>query len=277
MHMDGPASSAARCQASQPSTRQDSDLIDDRFEQQVCVTLHEMPIDVSKYGVRTELQIDSSIVMLDIGAGDTMLARSRPIGPMRGDMTRSTRDRLLEAGLAMLLKHGYNDMGIQALLDATGIPRGSFYHHFRDKEDFALEVLDRYMQEVHSGLDECLGDLSRPPLERVRDFFEATKERYHEEGYLGCLLGGVGQELSGTSEVFRQRIEQCFAVIAGRIAKCLEEACRGGDLPPDTDFRQMADLLIDCWEGAALRARLRRDPAPLNAMLDFYFRVAAPA
>ncbi len=33
----------------------------------------------------------------------------------------------------------------------------------------------------------------------------------------------------------------------------------------------MADLLVDCWEGAALRSRLRRDPASLDAMLDFYF------
>lgn len=191
-------------------------------------------------------------------------------------MTGSTKDRLLDAGLGMLLERGYNDMGIQALLDETRIPRGSFYHHFRDKEDFALQVLDRYMEGVHAGLEACLGNRSRPPLERVRGFFEATREKYREEGYLGCLLGGVGQELSGTSEVFRARIEQCFSVIAGGIAECLTEACRDGDLPPDTDCRQMADLLIDCWEGAALRTRLRRDPAPLQAMLDFYFRAAAP-
>jgi TetR/AcrR family transcriptional regulator, transcriptional repressor for nem operon len=36
----------------------------------------------------------------------------------------------------------------------------------------------------------------------------------------------------------------------------------------------MAGLLVDCWEGAALRSRLRRDAAPLNAMLEFYFRSA---
>lgn len=188
----------------------------------------------------------------------------------------STKQRLLDAGLRMLLERGYNDMGIQALLVATGIPRGSFYHHFRDKEDFALQVVDCYMEEVHAGLDICLGDSTRPPLERVRGFFEETREKYRGEGYLGCLLGGVGQELSATSEVFRHRIEECFAAISCRIAGCLEEASRLGDLPPETDCGKMADLLIDCWEGAALRTRLRRDPAPLEAMLEFYFR-AAPA
>src|SRR5687767_15845473 len=105
-----------------------------------------------------------------------------------------TKRRLLDTGLAMLLEHGYNDLGIQALLDATHTPKGSFYHHFKDKEDFALQVIDQYMQEVHAGLDHCLEDQSRRPLERVRRFFELTQQKYRKEGYLGCLLGGLGQE-----------------------------------------------------------------------------------
>jgi TetR/AcrR family transcriptional regulator, transcriptional repressor for nem operon len=192
-------------------------------------------------------------------------------------MEHPTKMRLLEAGLGMLLRHGYNDLGVQALLSETGVPKGSFYHHFEGKEDFALQVVDLYMTNVHAGLDETLQDRSRPPLERVRSFFLATREKYEAEGYLGCLLGGLGQELSGVSDVFRLKIEECFEVIAGRIAGCLEEARASGDLAPEADPRQLADLLIDCWEGAALRTRLRRDPAPLLTMLDFYFRVAAPA
>jgi TetR/AcrR family transcriptional repressor of nem operon len=192
--------------------------------------------------------------------------------------THATKQRLLDAGQAMLLEHGYNDLGIQALLAATDTPRGSFYHHFVDKEDFALQVIDQYMGQVHAGLDACLGDQSRPPLDRVRGFFELTRASYRKEGYLGCLLGGLGQELSGVSEVFRRKIEACFTAIARRIAVCLEEAREQGDIPADSDPRQMASLLVDCWEGAALRSRLRGNAAPLTAMLDFYFRsVEEPA
>jgi TetR/AcrR family transcriptional repressor of nem operon len=190
-------------------------------------------------------------------------------------MTHSTKQRLIDAGLRMLLEHGYNDLGIQALLTATGTPKGSFYHHFKDKEDFALQVVDTYIAQVHAGLDLCLLDKERPPLARVRRFFELTKQSYREEGYLGCLLGGLGQELSGVSEVFRRKIEGCFSAIAKRMATCLEEARRSGEIPIDSDVRQMADVLVNCWEGAALRSRLRRNPASLNAMLDFYIRAVA--
>ncbi|MBB3329354.1 TetR/AcrR family transcriptional repressor of nem operon [Halomonas campaniensis] len=192
-------------------------------------------------------------------------------------MTTTTRDRLLEAGLALLLRHGYHDLGIQALLKQTHTPKGSFYHSFASKEDFALQVIDRYMEEVHRGLDASLGDLSLTPLERARRFFELTREKYRQDGYLGCMLGGLGQELSGVSDTFAARIESCFGEVTRRLATCLEEAQQQGELPRDADPRALANLLLNCWEGAALRSRLSRDPAPLDRMLDFYFSAATRA
>lgn len=174
----------------------------------------------------------------------------------------------------MLLRQGYHALGIAVVLEATKTPKGSFYHHFKSKEDFGLQVIDLYMEGVHAGLDQCLGNKSLPPLQRVRRFFEATEKKYRDEGYLGCLLGGLGQELSGISEVFRRKVEQCFSEIARRIAACLQEAIKQGDLPKKTNPQIMAELLVNCWEGAALRTRMRRDPAPLREMLDFYFRTA---
>lgn len=186
-------------------------------------------------------------------------------------MTHATKQQLMEHGIGALLQRGYNDLGIAALLEATDTPKGSFYHHFRSKEDYALQVIDLYMQDVHAGLDACLGDASRSPLQRIRDFFEASEEKYRTQGYMGCLLGGLGQELSGVSEVFRDKVQQCLDQIAARLADCLREAVARAELRADANPEKLAALLVDCWEGAALRTRLRRDPAPLHDMLDFYF------
>ncbi|MEP7380572.1 MAG: TetR family transcriptional regulator C-terminal domain-containing protein [Gemmatimonadota bacterium] len=191
------------------------------------------------------------------------------------DSVHPTKQRLIDVGMPMLLQHGYHDLGMQALLQAASIPKGSFYHHFEDKEDFALQVIDAYMRQVHLALDASLADPGRAPLDRVRNFFELVRESYRQEGYMGCLLGGLGQELSGVSEVFRQKVERCFSEIAARLAGCLEEARDCGDIPADSDPARMAGLLVDCWEGAALRSRLVGNAEPLSAMLDFYFRSAA--
>ncbi len=186
-------------------------------------------------------------------------------------MTGTTRQRLLGTGLQLLLEHGYNGLGVQDLLQAAGVPKGSFYHHFDSKQDFALQVVDRYMAEVHAGLEACLDDDSLPPLQRIRRFFELSRDKYRREGYFGCMLGGLGQELSGASEVFRRKIEGCFVAIVERIAGCLALAHERGELGAATDPHEAANLILNCWEGAALRCRLWRDPAPLDDVLDFCF------
>lgn len=93
---------------------------------------------------------------------------------------------------------------------------------------------------------------------------------YKGEGYLGCLLGGLGQELSGISPAFRKKVEHCFGVIAQHIEGALKAAKARGQLRDDVDPSELADLLVNCWEGAALRSRLRRSADPLQQMLDFY-------
>jgi len=193
------------------------------------------------------------------------------------DRMHATKRQLLEAGLTMLLERGYNDLGVQALLEATNTPKGSFYHHFTNKEDFALQVVDLYMQGVHQALAACLADNGTPPLQRVRSFFEAVREGYRNDGYLGCMLGGLGQELAGVSVVFRNKIDACLATIGEQLATCLGEAKTRGELPQGADPKKMAMLLVNCWEGAALRSRLQRSPEPLDEMLNFYFQVAIRA
>ena len=185
-----------------------------------------------------------------------------------------TKRRLLDAGLATLLERGYNATGIQDLLVATSVPKGSFYHHFVSKEDFALQVVDRYVAEVHALLDQALLDSERVPMERVRTFFERLLALYATQGYLGSLLGLLGQELAAVSTAFRRRIDEAFDGIARRIAETLDEARARGDLASESDSFQTATLMLDTWEGAALRSRLTRSAAPLEAALEATFRGA---
>jgi TetR/AcrR family transcriptional repressor of nem operon len=183
----------------------------------------------------------------------------------------TTKQDLLELGLSLLLKHGYADLGVATLLERAGVPKGSFYHHFENKESFGLQAIDLYMENVHAALDAAFGDERREPLDQIRQFFEIVADGYKGDGYLGCLLGGLGQELSGISPAFRKKVEACFRVIARHFEKALERARAKGQLRDGVDPSELADLLVNCWEGAALRSRLRRNASPLGQMLDFYF------
>ncbi|MBX9686863.1 MAG: TetR/AcrR family transcriptional regulator, partial [Candidatus Obscuribacterales bacterium] len=54
---------------------------------------------------------------------------------------RDTRAILLEAGMAVMYEKGYSNTGIQEVLSSVGVPKGSFYHYFDSKEDFALKII----------------------------------------------------------------------------------------------------------------------------------------
>ena len=187
-------------------------------------------------------------------------------------MPSTTKRDLLTLGLELLLKHGYSDLGVATLIERAGVPKGSFYHHFESKESFGLQAIDLYMEGVHAALDAALADDGGEPLDQVRRFFTMVAAGYKGEGYLGCLLGGLGQELSGISPAFRKKVEACFTVIARRLGKALTRARDKGQLREGVDPLELADVLVNCWEGAALRSRLRRNASPLGQMLDFYLR-----
>ena len=88
------------------------------------------------------------------------------------------------------MARGYNDTGIADLLSAAGVPKGSFYHHFKSKEAFGLAVIDNYGTGATAELEATLADTAYRPLERVRRFFEAVFSEFEGHGCrLGCLLG----------------------------------------------------------------------------------------
>lgn len=188
----------------------------------------------------------------------------------------STRERMIQAGLELLLERGYHGLGTQELLTRARAPKGSFYHHFADKQDFALQVVDAYMAGVHQVLDLCVDNEALAPLDRIRAFFNTVRTGYLQDGYLGCLLGGLGQELSGTDPVFATRIGECLGYIGSRLAECVAAAQESGDLDPDLDPVTFAGRLVDCWEGAALRSRLIRSEEPLMPMVEFCLAAGAP-
>jgi TetR/AcrR family transcriptional regulator, transcriptional repressor for nem operon len=196
-----------------------------------------------------------------------------PAGLPADESLHATKRRLLDVGLATLLERGYNATGIQDLLVATRVPKGSFYHHFASKEDFALQVVDRYLAEVHVLLDQSLTDTDRMPIERVRLFFERLAAMYASQGYLGSLVGLLSQELAAVNTAFRRRMEGAYDGIAHRLAEALAEAKQRGELPSEIDPLQSANVMLDCWEGAAARSRLLRGPAPLESAMDVSFRM----
>src|SRR3954451_11878488 len=88
-----------------------------------------------------------------------------------------TRAVLLEAGKKVFLEKGYNHSGIEAILQAAGVPKGSFYYYFTSKEDFGLQVLNHFASLIDAEVGRYLDDATLSPLERLRRYHESVCER----------------------------------------------------------------------------------------------------
>ncbi len=183
-----------------------------------------------------------------------------------------TKVSLLEAGQRIFLEKGYNHSGIEAILQAAGVPKGSFYYYFESKEDFGLQVLDRFAQVYDAEIARHLSDPDLNPLERLRRYFEAAVGRLESRACRnGCLVGNLSQEMADQSEAFRARLEQIFEGWVDRYADCLEQAQRAGEIPAHLDPRELAEFWLNGWQGAVLRAKTGKNTAPLRTFLNMMF------
>jgi len=188
------------------------------------------------------------------------------------DARTDTREALIEVGTGLIGRAGFQATGLDAILKAARVPKGSFYHYFASKEEFGLAVIEQFARGQDARLAEALGDRSVPPLVRVARFMDDRIGLLNQHACSsGCLMGELGQEMAAQNEAFRLRIDRAMQAWRRHFAACFEEARLAGQLPVESDPERLADLLQIGWQGALLRAKIARAPAPMVAFRDAFF------
>jgi TetR/AcrR family transcriptional regulator, transcriptional repressor for nem operon len=177
----------------------------------------------------------------------------------------SLRDRILDAGLKVMFRNGYIGSGVRDIVAEAAAPQGSFTNHFRSKEAFAQQVLDRYFDHVKGLVAEALDDRSLPPRARLRRYLDIITERLAADDFArGCLIGDFSLEAAPQSEMLRQRLAAIFAEWRVPFAACIAEAQAAGEIAATFAPHDLAEFLLASWEGAILRMKVERGPEPLE-------------
>ena len=185
---------------------------------------------------------------------------------------RSLRNAILDAGLKVMIRSGYNGSSVRDIVGAAGAPPGSFTNHFRSKEEFACEVLDRYFHHVKGLVAQALDDASLTPRARLRRYLDIIAGRLKDDGWgRGCLIGDLSLEASASSEPLRTRLAEIFQAWKAPFAACIAEAQLAGEIAADFEAADLADFLLASWQGAILRMKVERSPAPLECFKTIAF------
>ena len=177
----------------------------------------------------------------------------------------STRARIIQVGTEVFSEKGFNSTGIEEILLRAKAPKGVFYHHFKSKEEFGLEVISNYEQLWKLRLDRIFSDKECGPLQRLRNYIEEGMRGMEKYNFKrGCLVGNLGQELGTLNNAFRQRIELVFRHWSSYVEACLDEAMAQNEISALLDSKKVARYFWTGWEGAILQCKLVRTVQPLE-------------
>jgi TetR/AcrR family transcriptional regulator, transcriptional repressor for nem operon len=181
----------------------------------------------------------------------------------------ATRERLLVTAERAVLDKGFTATSIDELIAEVGITKSGFFYHFRDKQELALAILERYIamdQEQVDTLFARAAELSEDPLQRFLIAMKLMAELM--EGRANTQAGCVAASLAyQENQVDRRVIERMRAAALGwrkQFREMLDEiAC---EYPPrDTiDFDVVADMCTSVLQGGFVMRKMLRDPAVMG-------------
>jgi len=183
----------------------------------------------------------------------------------------SLKEQILDAAVETFHRNGFNATSVQDITEAAGVPKGSFYNHFKTKEDLAIDALDRYWQRVLGSLS-ILNEEHAPPLTRLKRYFRHLAGVARKHDYqIGCMIGNMSAELADHSPQVRARLAAELGAWTRAIEDCVTEAQLDGSLRDDIAASSIAAFLLNAWEGAVIRAKVDQTAASLDAFVAVVF------
>lgn len=182
---------------------------------------------------------------------------------------RDVRTALLEVGMDMMFEKGYTNTGIQEILSALNVPKGSFYHYFDSKENYTVEIIRHFDQSYSANLMRILRNPKETPWQRLRTYCHANLAHFEAQQWRrGCLIGNLSQEMSDQSEVLRK--ELCTVMFKWRdmFCACIEEGQKSGEITKVKPASALAELFLSAWSGAVMRAKTSKASEPLETFID---------
>jgi AcrR family transcriptional regulator len=193
----------------------------------------------------------------------------RPTGAL------DARERLLAASYDLFSRRGVNAVGIDMIIQRSGVARQTLYRHFDSKQDLVLAFLERREQLwTRDWLQATIERGDAEPAQRLLAIFDTFDVWFHEPGFEGCSFINVMLEHPDPDHPVHRA---CAAHLAA-IRRIVSELARRADIDDPAGFARdwhllMKGSIVAAAEGdldAAKRARrlgerLLAERAPANA------------
>lgn len=190
----------------------------------------------------------------------------------------ATKKKLIAAGAELFCIHSYQGTGINDILKACGVPKGSFYNHFASKEDFALAVVEFHREATCEFLTANLCNEALGPLERIGAYIDAFNQDVVDSCFsVGCPLGTMAQEMACLSEPLRTALTAVFQMQVDALADCVRLGQKSGVIAAEIEPVATAMFIMSSLEGSQIMAKTYQSAEPLHGSRHFVMDVLLAA
>ena len=187
----------------------------------------------------------------------------------------ATRERILDAAQNLILDRGYVGMTVEHVLDAVGITKGAFFHHFKSKDDLARALLQRFADkdaQVYSETRERAEKLSDDPLQQMLIFIGLFQEMFDglKEPYPGCLFASYLYELQQFDADMRALIRASFAKWRELLKEKFDAIARKYPPRVKVSAASLADAFTVVLEGAFITGKALDEPEVVSEQLRHF-------
>ena len=140
-------------------------------------------------------------------------------------------------------------MGIDAILEESGIAKRTLYNHFRSKDELILAVLRYYDERFRNNFMRSVEESSPKPKKRLLAIFDVAEKWFNGDDFYGCLFVGATGEFPDEGTAIRNICRE----FKGQILEYIEKLAREAKIEKP---KQLAGQLLLLLEGAVTMAQI---------------------
>ncbi|WP_439894426.1 TetR/AcrR family transcriptional regulator (plasmid) [Ralstonia sp. 25C] len=182
--------------------------------------------------------------------------------------TNDVRKNILANGQRLMAGKGFSAVGINEILTASGVPKGSFYYYFGSKDALGEAMLEDYFEDYLTDLDATLNAAGLNMAQRLMNYWQNWQDTQSFFDCQGkCLAVKLGAEVADLSEAMRLALKRGTAGITDRLARAIKAGMAEGSLSVDGTPDAVAQSLYQLWLGASVMVKIVRNTQPFETAM----------
>lgn len=178
---------------------------------------------------------------------------------------KHTKEDILQGGIELFRKNGYQGTGVQQILTSLNIPKGSFYNYFKSKEEFAMASIELYTNNSLKNQNTKLTNQTLSPINRIIKLMKSVEKLYITESFeKSCLLDMFATEVCGNNDKISVQIDKIYENRNTIWANCIKEGQELNEIRKDETAENLAEFLLHGYSGAQLKAKTERSIRPMK-------------